>query len=342
VPLPTLSLAGTPALWRGSELTARGEWGAPFGATAIAALETAARAADPRPLEALGPSDLGLPDLAAQVSTLQDTLEHGPGVALLRGLPVTEWGEVVTTRAFWAFASHLGTPLSQSAAGERLFHVRDHGYAPDDARFRGPASSRRLSFHTDRCDVIAFCCLRPAREGGDNLVVSSVALYEELRLRQPDVLAVLCEPFPYLRHTVDEGNALPYCQLPVFSSEDGRFAAHFLRVLIDRADRAPDAPSLSQAQRDALDALEALAEDPSLHVRFRLEPGDLLLLNNWTTFHRRDAFTDPVSEARRHVLRVWLSMPNSRPLAPVFAAHFGETAAGALRGGMRPAPRQET
>lgn len=338
-----LSLAETPPSWRGAELTSGAEWGASFGTTALAALQAAAWGADQRPLDELGPSDLPLPDLAARLSAIQDALETGPGVVLLRGLPVEEWGEAVTTRAFWAFASHLGTPLSQSAAGERLFNVRDHGYAPDDARFRGPASSKRLSFHTDRCDVIAFCCLQAAREGGDNLVVSSVALYEELRLRQPDVLAVLCEPFPYLRHTVDGGNALPYCRLPVFSAQDGRFAAHFLRVLIDRADRAADAPSLTPEQRDALDALEALAEDPSLHVRFRLEPGDVLLLNNWTTFHRRDAFNDsPAAEARRHILRVWLSMPNSRPLAPVFADHFGATAAGALRGGMRPAARQET
>jgi hypothetical protein len=29
-------------------------------------------------------------------------------------------------------------------------------------------------------------------------------------------------------------------------------------------------------------------------------------------------------------------MENSRPIAPCFADHFGATAAGAIRGGMRP------
>ncbi len=168
-------------------------------------------------------------------------------------------------------------------------------------------------------------------------MVSSVALYEALRREQPDVLTVLCEPFPYLRHTVDQGNALPFCGLPVFSERDGWFGAHFLRVLIDRADRAPEAPSLTARQREALDALETLAEDPALHVRFRLEAGDILLLNNWITFHRRSAFIDQgVPNARRHLLRIWLSMANSRPIAECFGDHFGATAAGALRGGMRP------
>jgi len=239
---------------------------------------------------------------------------------------------------FWALAGHIGTPVSQSAEGERVFHVRDQGYADQDLRFRGPASRKRLSFHTDRCDVIAFACLQPARTGGDNFIVSSVALYETLRTRQPEALRVLCEPFPYLRHTVDSGNTLPFCLLPIFSEQDGHFAAHFLRVLIDRADCEPSAPTLTAAQRDVLDALEALAEDPALHVRVRLEPGDVLLLNNWTTLHRRSAFTDAASlQERRHLLRIWLSMPDSRPIASCFAEHFGATAAGALRGGMRPA-----
>ena len=121
-------------------------------------------------------------------------------------MPVTQWGDELTTRAFWLLASRLGTPLSQSPAGERLFHVRDRGYAPEDPRFRGPASRKRLSFHTDRCDVIAFACLRQAAHGGDNFIVSSVALYEELRTRNCAVLATLRKPFPYLRHTVDTAN----------------------------------------------------------------------------------------------------------------------------------------
>jgi hypothetical protein len=183
--------------------------------------------------------------------------------------------------------------------------------------------------------VIAFACLQPAQSGGESFVVSSVTLHEELRISQPDVLEVLSQPFPFLRHTVDTGNAKPYCELPIFSVHDGHFAGHFLRVLIDRADQAADAPSLSTVQRRALDVLESLAEDPALHVRFRLEPGDVLLLNNWTTFHRRSEFTDADKlTERRHLLRIWLSMPNSRPLAPCFRDHFGDTAAGALRGGM--------
>ena len=326
------------AAWRGRELFAHPDWSSTFSPTELVELDTCARLVGDAPLHSFTPATLPLPTLSPRLRSIREALEDGPGAVLLRGLPVADWREADVTAAFWTVAVHLGVPLSQSATGERLFHVRDHGYAENDPRFRGPASRKRLSFHTDRCDVIAFACLRPAREGGDTFLVSSVALYQELRAHQPGVLALLREPFPYLRHTVDRGNALSFCRLPVFSEHEGHFAGHFLRVLIDRADRAADAPSLSRDQRDALDALETLAEDPALHVRLCLEPGDVLLLNNWTTFHRRSAFTDaPEPAERRHLLRIWLSVPDSRPIAPCFLDHFGATEAGAVRGGMRPA-----
>jgi len=135
---------------------------------------------------------------------------------------------------------------------------------------------------------------------------------------------------------VDQGNELPYVLLPVFSFARGRFAGHLLRVLIDRADSSDVAPGLEAAQREALDALDEVGEERGLQLRVRLEEGDLLLLNNWTTFHRRTEFVDGEgAQGRRHLLRIWLSMPNSRPLVEAFRPHFGAVEAGALRGGMR-------
>jgi hypothetical protein len=74
-----------------------------------------------------------------------------------------------------------------------------------------------------------------------------------------------------------------------------------------------------------------------MHAKFRQESGDMVFMNNWVTLHKRSAFEDwPEPERRRHILRIWLSMPNSRPLDPVFADNYGAVAAGALRGGMKP------
>lgn len=43
----------------------------------------------------------------------------------------------------------------------------------------------------------------------------------------------------------------------------------------------------------------------------------MLILNNYTTLHSRDAFGDS-PEHTRHLLRLWLDIPNGRPVVPSF------------------------
>ena len=197
------SFAALAAGWRGETLFQFPAWSMSFSRAELDELEACSAAPCQAPEARPDVKACSLPTLQRRLASVRDVLETGPGVVRLRGLPVARWGALQTEQAFWALAVHVGTPVSQGPEGERLFHVRDQGYTSDDPRFRGPASRRRLSFHTDRCDVIAFACLQPAQSGGESFVVSSVTLHEELRVSQPDVLEVLSQPFPFLRHTVD-------------------------------------------------------------------------------------------------------------------------------------------
>lgn len=48
------------------------------------------------------------------------------------------------------------------------------------------------------------------------------------------------------------------------------------------------------------------------------QPGDIQFLNNFVTLHTRREFDDwPEPERKRHLLRLWLSDPASRPLLKV-------------------------
>jgi hypothetical protein len=328
-----------PAAWHGAELFDRDDWQFDLGPVEIGEIEAALNVCSQGEsrIEDVRSVDFPLPRLRSVLGEIQSNLENGSGVCVLRRLPADRFSEDELRRIFWGIAVHLGTPVSQSASGERIFSVRDEGWKQDQPQARGPNTRKRLSFHTDRCDVIGFLCLRQAVSGGDNQLVSSVTLFNEMRQRWPESARVLMEPFWYQRHNVDTANPLPYCQQPIFSCHEGYFAASFLRVLIDRAHGMPDVPDLTSEQVKALEHLETLAADPKLHVTLRQEPGDLMFLNNWVTLHRRDEFVDsPDPALRRHLLRVWLAVPNSRPLHPLFAANYGSTTAGAVRGGMNP------
>lgn len=327
-----------PAVWKGNELLARKDWTHQLTDQEREEVLAASRLPVPSTPKFTSPERFPLPHLGKRLHAIRHDLEHGSGATLIQGLPVEDMSEEEARRTFIGLTCWLGIPVSQSSAGDLVFSVRDQGLPKDDPKVRGPITNRRLSFHTDRCDVIGFLCLQQAMTGGENELVSSPALYNEIATLRPDLLEALMQTFVYKRHVVDGGNQAPYCEQPIFSFCQGHFAASFLRVLIDRADEDPDLPNLSETQREALDFLEDTAERPEMHVRFRQQRGDALFLNNWVNFHRRSAFTDwPEPEKRRHLLRIWLSVPNSRPLDPCFLPNFGNVGPGAVRGGMLPA-----
>ena len=293
-----------PAVWAADELLARDDWEHEFA--------------------------------SADWPKIQDALENGSGAALIRGFPVDGFSKDEARTDFLNLCRKIGTPISQNENGDEVFDVSDAGFKSDDPRTRGPNTKKKLSFHTDRCDVIAFLCWRQAQSGGENELVSSMALFNEIQKQRPDLLEVLMQPFVYKRHSVDLGNDATFCKKPIFSFRDGHFAASFLRVLIDRAGADPKLPDLTAEQIEAMDFLESVAAEPTMHVRFRQEPGDILLMNKWVNLHRRSAFEDHETEAdKRCLFRIWLSMPNSRPLDPQFEANLGAVEAGAIRGGMR-------
>jgi hypothetical protein len=237
---------------------------------------------------------------------------------------------------FFNLCNLIGTPLSQNSLGDLKLSVKAEVHSINDPKIRGPNTNKKLSFHTDRCDVIGFLCLLPAKHGGENQIVNSSQIENTIKIERPELHNILCQNFPYKTHTIDEANPLLFCEQPIFSWRDGFFACSYLRILIDRADQDPNCPSLSDIQREALDYMDSVCERKELQTSFTLQRGDVLFLNNWTTLHRRTAFEDyEKPELKRHLLRIWLSMPNSRPLDESFRANFGSVEAGSLRGGIR-------
>lgn len=326
----------SPSAWTGEELFRRDDWLTTLDDDQRRAIDDALRASEARgdALDDIGPASFPLPPLQPRLLQLRDSLENGSGATLIRGLNVRRYSTAQLERIFWGLASYIGTPVSQSADGRRVFSVRDANLADEDPRNRGPMTRKSLTFHSDRCDVIAFLCLQQAREGGENEIVSSPSLYNALLAERPDLLEALMEPYRYQRHNVDVGNELAQYAQPIFSIYQGHFASFLMQVLIERAYAQAGTPPMTPVQREALDYLQQRARD--LSARFRQQPGDLVMLNNLVTLHRRAAFVDHEDPARkRHLLRLWLSVPNSRPLDPAFAPTFGDTRGGALRGGMR-------
>lgn len=326
------------ANWRGPALAKTQEWVRPFTPAEIAELDAALRGVQARGLGIgdLRREDFPLPTLAAVLQGVLLEIEEGRGFQLLRGFPVDRYTLDEQRMIYWGIGLHMGTAMPQSRRNDFLGDVCDLKIDYNGPRGRGYTSNAQLSYHTDAADVSALFCLRQSKSGGLSLIASSVEVHNEMLRRRPDLLEVLYRPLPFSRQGDEAPGDARWYQAPVFTVHDGHFASRFVRGHVRGIAFIPEAPQVTAEQEAAMDLLEAIASDPDFVLSFTMEPGDIQFMNSHVTYHNRTAFEDwPEPARRRHMLRLWLSVPNSRPLSPAFAPVYRDQRAGAVRGGIR-------
>jgi hypothetical protein len=277
-----------------------------------------------------------LPNFARELEHTRDVLENGLGLRLLRGFPVANYSKDDLRVIYWGIGRHLGTAVSQSMRGDVLGDVMDLGLPTRSPTGRGYTSNEQLTYHTDSCDVVGLFCLQDSKAGGLSLIASSVTVRNEILRLRPDLLEVLYQPFWWSRQGQELPGELPFYPEPIFAEHKGRFICRYTRNHIRNGQLFDQVPRLTEQQIEAMDLIDAVAADPAIHFVMRFEPGDLQYINNHVMFHNRTAFEDwPEPERKRHLLRMWLSVPNSRELPDSFAPFYRDTRAGAIRGGFQ-------
>lgn len=304
-----LPLYTGPQAWLGPDIVNRpGEWLHQWTAAEIAEIEMAADSVADRDILDITAADFPLPTIKATLARIRSDVLHGRGFAMLRGLPVDEWSMDKAARAYWGLGAHIGLPVAQNSEGEALGHVKDVRRNADKAKSRGYQTADRLAFHTDTADVVGLFCRKPAKSGGDSLIVSSTSIYNEIVRRRPDLAAVLMQPLQrsFVSDNPDDQNRL--VDIPLFMHADGRMIGHYVRGHIYKAQALPGARPFTDAQKEALALVDSIADDPAFYLDMQFRLGDIQFLCNHTVLHSRRAFKDYEGfSERRHLLRLWLA-----------------------------------
>jgi len=279
-------------------------------------------------------ADFPLPTLGPALDRLRDEILNGSGFALLRGIPVEGRPIADSAAAYWGVGTYLGNARSQNARGHLLGHVQDLGVATTDPNVRTYQTTERQHFHTDSCDIVGLLCLKTAKSGGLSSIVSSMAIYNAMATRRPDLVRRLFEPFPTDRRGEVPAGKKPYFELPVFNDHAGYLSVIYSGTYIRSGQRFPDARRLTPEDYAALEMFDDLANDAELRLDMEFRPGDMQFVHNHTCLHDRTAFVDwPEPERKRHLLRLWLAAPGARPLPPAYAERYGGVTIGD-RGGI--------
>ena len=301
-----------PSAWTGAELAAQSAWCETLTAQDLVELDRALAYAKltEKPMADLTKRDFPLPTLERKVARWRREVGEGRGFRVVRGIPVERWPERDTEAFFWCLGQHLGIPGAQNPQRDLLGHVQDTGESPDEVRHY--RTRVNINFHCDAADVVGLLCLRKAKRGGKSRIVSSLSVYNELLRRRPDLVDRLYEPFAM--DTKGEGG-VRYLPVRPCAYDDGRLRTFYHTDYFRSATEASGQSVLAPEDRELLDLYNAIAESPGMYLDMDLEPGDIQLLSNHTVLHARNDFEDHAEpELRRHLLRLWISLPSGRAI----------------------------
>lgn len=306
-----LNPVAAPWVWSADELAARGDWVVRLDAGSLDDIAAALDRVKRRhfALKEIGADDFPLPSIAPRLAQVEALLAEGPGICLIRGLPVDRYGRDDLAVILWGIGAHLGRGVPQSYRGDMIGDVMDMSHTGDTRRsYRSP---RALDLHSDPVDVVGLLCLRRAKSGGDSLLVSSLAVHNTILAERPDLLPALYRGYHYRHSEADSIGGSPTTphRIPVFGRCGGRLVCNFNAAPIGRS-LANDGLENEASALEAFELLRSTALRKGLLYRMMLEPGDLQFLNNRTVMHGRSRFDDFDDIARkRFMLRLWLRMP---------------------------------
>lgn len=266
--------------------------GTPPSVVSAARLAEAAGLVPPPPL-GLWSADAPLPDGPPWFDHDAVAYDDGALLAWLEAIERFGFGLVdgvpATADAAEALARRIGYPRA-TIFGPAMWTLSSAVTDHEDSAY----SSSFLEPHTDGTYTVdapglqLFACLERAGTGGESILVDGFAAAERVRaadpeafemLRQVDVPCHYLEPGVHLRAT-----------RPVLRTDR---AGRLLQVSFNNYDRAPFLLPPDEMERwyDAYTRLHAEVDDRRHWLTIGLEPGQVLVIDNWRVLHGRMAYT---------------------------------------------------
>lgn len=135
------------------------------------------------------------------------------------------------------------------------------------------------------------------------ILVGTICEPQQLLRRSPDLLARLYEDFRFDRQDSRAADDPPTMSAPIFEFGGGLHARLGLYPMLN-AYRLGGEP-LDARGEAAVALLKDVLKDETLCHTFTMKAGQLQLVNNRETCHRRTAFVDDPARPR-HLVRLWL------------------------------------
>lgn len=268
--------------------------------------------------------DFPLPTLGPKLVALAEEAKNGRGFVLVKGFPVEKLTRQQAVIGYFGLGLYWGNARPNNKRGHLVGHIKDLGHDPALPTTRLYATSAAQPWHNDSADLVSLLCLSRAETGGESGWCSSVAVHNEVLKVAPEAAkaAAARDAWFYDRRGEVPKGKKGFFEMPVFNYFRGFLSVNFSSNYFRDSQRFDEVPRLSPEQLEAIRLIEEHAASPRFALKYELQPGDIQLLSNHTVLHFRGAFEDSERQ-QRHLLRLWLSPEEDRPLPKVrFSGSF--------------------
>lgn len=263
--------------------------------------------------------------------------------ASLSDLPEADWNEVkgndgalhamLEALRRYAFVLVRNVPVEMDGVNDVVEHIgpmrRTNWGGIADVKAIANAydlsmTTRALEAHTDNPyrepvpGYIFLHCLINNADGGDSTITDGFRLAEALREKEPeafDALTRVRPNFTYVDETTVLENSGPLIEL----DPQGRVRQVRMSNRTDAVD--PEDPQLLDTYYRARKRLTDMINDPAYQLRFKLGPGDLLIMDNYRLLHGRDGYRPGTGD--RHMRQCYMDRDTVGSRRKVLARTYG-------------------
>jgi len=178
-------------------------------------------------------------------------------------------------------------------------------------------TSASTGYHTDSTakeylpDIVGLLCLYPGAVGGDSLLTNAANLYNHLYQNFLNEFKTMQNPI--IRDVITPGTTNSVEKIienafPIFSFPNEGFTFRYMRFWIESAYQKTG-QIMPEELIQGLNETDRFFSSSQNHLQFRLERGDILLLNNRFICHTRTAFENNTAsfDNHRRLVRSWIN-----------------------------------
>lgn len=215
------------------------------------------------------------------------------------------------------FSKLFGKPLSQNKMGKKYVIIKPNvklikeRSKNKNIKLRYHQTNSGGAIHSDGPQLstppkyVIMACIKQAERGGNSIISSAKKIYKFLKKNKPEILKILEKKFYFERRGFNFSKDNTF-KKSIFEIDNKKFCFRYLREYIEAA-YLTKKKKLSSKQILAFDCLDKLLAQKKFQEQYKLNKGDLIILNNNFLAHGRSGFKiNSGSNQQRSFMRVWV------------------------------------